>query len=158
MGTTEHGIVYPDSDDHTRLWEHFQTLAESADDALAADADAGLVSAWTSMSLTPAPGFTVGTSRYRVILGVLVCLDVVFTRTGSDITATTTGNIPDTLMGSGVPSAVRPSFGRYLNFNRSTFAQGTALLGADGTITAVTLEGNAVLESTVAIHDFYVLG
>ena len=31
MPETEHGIVYPESTDHTRLWEHFQNLAESVD-------------------------------------------------------------------------------------------------------------------------------
>lgn len=34
MGTTDRGIVYPESEDHTRLWEHFQTLAESLETAL----------------------------------------------------------------------------------------------------------------------------
>lgn len=31
MGTTTHGIEYPDSTDHTRIWEHLQTLADDAD-------------------------------------------------------------------------------------------------------------------------------
>ena len=34
MGTTEKGIVYPDSTSHTRIWEHFQAQAESVDAAL----------------------------------------------------------------------------------------------------------------------------
>ena len=34
MPTTPEGIVYPDSSGHTRLWEHFQTLADSIDTLL----------------------------------------------------------------------------------------------------------------------------
>jgi len=34
MPETAHGIVYPDASAHTRLWEHFQELAETADAAL----------------------------------------------------------------------------------------------------------------------------
>lgn len=32
MPETAHGIVYPESTDHTRLWEHYQNLAESTDE------------------------------------------------------------------------------------------------------------------------------
>ena len=34
MGTTPEGITYPDSTAHTRLWEHFQQLAEDVDDLI----------------------------------------------------------------------------------------------------------------------------
>jgi hypothetical protein len=34
MPTTPRGIVYPDSSAHTRLWEHLQETAESANQAL----------------------------------------------------------------------------------------------------------------------------
>lgn len=34
MPTTPQGIEYPDSSGHTRLWEHFQALAESVDDVV----------------------------------------------------------------------------------------------------------------------------
>lgn len=36
MGNTTLGIEYPDSTDHTRLWEHFQTMAEDVDALIAA--------------------------------------------------------------------------------------------------------------------------
>lgn len=32
MGTTAHGLVYPDSTGHARIWEHMQTLAQGVDD------------------------------------------------------------------------------------------------------------------------------
>lgn len=34
MPQTTRGIVFPDSTGHTRLWEHYQTLAETADTAI----------------------------------------------------------------------------------------------------------------------------
>lgn len=34
--TTPRGITYPEAGDHTRLWEHMQTLAEDADDLITA--------------------------------------------------------------------------------------------------------------------------
>ena len=34
MPTTPRGIVYPNSSDHTRLWEHLQETAETADAAV----------------------------------------------------------------------------------------------------------------------------
>ena len=34
MPTTASGIVYPDSTDHTRLWEHFEALADSTETAI----------------------------------------------------------------------------------------------------------------------------
>lgn len=34
MGSTARGIDYPDSTAHVRTWEHWQTLAESTDDAI----------------------------------------------------------------------------------------------------------------------------
>lgn len=34
MPTTPLGLTYPLSSEHTRLWEHLQNLAESADDAI----------------------------------------------------------------------------------------------------------------------------
>lgn len=34
MPTTPRGLLYPDSSGHTRIWEHLQALAESADDTL----------------------------------------------------------------------------------------------------------------------------
>lgn len=34
MPTTTHGITYPDSDSHARIWEHIQTAAEDTDDLL----------------------------------------------------------------------------------------------------------------------------
>lgn len=40
MGTTGLGIVYPDNGDHTRLWEHFETLADDVDGLIDTDRDA----------------------------------------------------------------------------------------------------------------------
>lgn len=34
MPNTARGITYPTADDHTRLWEHLQTLAQTADTAI----------------------------------------------------------------------------------------------------------------------------
>jgi hypothetical protein len=42
MATTTRGYVYPASTDHTRLWEHFQTLADDV------DTDVGNVAAYTT--------------------------------------------------------------------------------------------------------------
>lgn len=42
MPTTVRGIEYPEASDHTRLWEHFQTLAESTDAALSLLLGAGI--------------------------------------------------------------------------------------------------------------------
>lgn len=36
MPATSRGITYPDSGAHTRLWEHFQALATTANDAITA--------------------------------------------------------------------------------------------------------------------------
>jgi hypothetical protein len=36
MAETPRELIYPESDAHTRLWEHFQSLADSADDAITA--------------------------------------------------------------------------------------------------------------------------
>lgn len=158
MPTTASGIVYPDSDAHTRLWEHFQTLAESVDDALGADSDAGLVSAWTDMDLTPDAGFTVTSARYRVFLGVLVVIDATFNRTGADIVATSVGNMPDTAVAHGVPSAIRPSKSVFLDFMRGTVAGGRLELTSTGQINAVSLAGGATLTSTITTHDLFVRG
>lgn len=43
MPNTPKGITYPSSTAHTRMWEHFQTLAQTADDAIGA-----LIGPWTS--------------------------------------------------------------------------------------------------------------
>lgn len=158
MPTTPRGIVYPDSDANTNLWEHFEALADSVDFAIGGDEDAGLVSAWTNMSLTPAAGWTITSARYRVLLGVFVCFDAVFTRVGGPIVATNVGNMPDTLVATGVPSAIRPAAVRYLDFMRSTVAAGRISVSSTGTVEAVTLEGGATLESTITVHDFYMLG
>lgn len=43
MAETPRGIVYPESGAHTRLWEHFQTLADTTDDAIDAAAAAAVL-------------------------------------------------------------------------------------------------------------------
>lgn len=56
MPTTPLGITYPASTDHTRLWEHLQNLATTADTAIGSDS--GIVSlpptgAWTNSTNNP---------------------------------------------------------------------------------------------------------
>lgn len=158
MGTTDKGIVFPDADSSTLLWEHFQALAESVDEAIDADAGTTLVTAWTPMTLTPDAGFNVSAARYRVFLDALVVIDATFTRVGGPITGTGVGNMPDTAVAHGLPAAIRPAGNRYLDFMRSTVANGRLEITSAGQINAVTIEGGAVLESTIYVHDFYVLG
>lgn len=56
MPTTPRGIVYPASSDHTRLWEHLQTLASTADAAVQAVADLTVVTLATDTAVSA--GFT----------------------------------------------------------------------------------------------------
>jgi hypothetical protein len=59
MPDTTLGITYPPSTDHSRLWEHFQELAEDVDTLIAADR-AARDAAWTSYTPT-ITGSTSGT-------------------------------------------------------------------------------------------------
>jgi len=65
MPTTERGLTYPDATGHTRLWEHIQALADSAEAALDA-----LDPAWTNLALA-GPTYVARTGylvpAYRVI-------------------------------------------------------------------------------------------
>lgn len=57
MPTTPKGIVYPDSSGHTRLWEHLQALAETADAAVE-EATPGGLSSYRSTSAASIPDST----------------------------------------------------------------------------------------------------
>lgn len=57
MGTTSLGITYPESGDHTRLWEHFETMAEDVN-GLIDTTQQEFEGAWTSY--TPVWSATAG--------------------------------------------------------------------------------------------------
>ncbi|MCT2281552.1 hypothetical protein M3G91_28510 [Micromonospora chalcea] len=82
MPTTPLGIEYPSSVAHTRLWEHFQTLAEDVDELLALPADQVAGSGLTTNAVT-ATAFTAlpnnvqavmsnPSSKYRLLVDVVV--------------------------------------------------------------------------------------
>lgn len=78
-----------------------------------------LVGAWTDVAgLTAAAGWSIsGTPRYRIIATGVYLVDLVVTRTGaeirgSDVTAATPGNVTDTTVATGWPTAVRPAAGK----------------------------------------------
>lgn len=56
MGTTGLGIEYPDSTDHTRLWEHFQTMADDIDALITTLRTPPSVRAYNNAGVAPANG------------------------------------------------------------------------------------------------------
>lgn len=59
--TTNFGFIYPDEDDHTMLWEHFQVLAEGVDVAMALKPAREAVGA-VNITLNNSPGGTANIS------------------------------------------------------------------------------------------------
>lgn len=100
MAETPRGIIYPESNAHTRLWEHFQALASSADDAVAAGVAESKLSdsGWTNIPY--ASGWTTagGGSPLAVRkIGKIVYARGRVTSTGGSIpvtNGTTIGTLP----------------------------------------------------------------
>lgn len=70
MGSTSNFTwPYPDSDDHVRLWEHLQALAQSIDTTLAAHLSAAstYTPAWTASAGAPSIGSGTLSGRYKVV-------------------------------------------------------------------------------------------
>lgn len=106
MPQTSRGITYPASDGHTRLWEHFQTLANTTNDAItaaiaaAAPVDSGGVtvpylSGWKAS----------GTALRARKIGKVVHLTGTVTNTGSSIPVTTGGVDVATLPAGFIPDS-----------------------------------------------------
>lgn len=79
MPATPRGITYPDGTGHTRLWEHLQAVADTADTAIGAAAAAVEAAAWTTYtpSLTAAttnPVLGNGSIAGRYVKGGRLCL------------------------------------------------------------------------------------
>lgn len=70
--TTALGFEYPESDEHTRLWEHFQALAESIQDFYD-DKPAATISAAAAQSI---PNNTVTNLQYDTGVGLAACIDL----------------------------------------------------------------------------------
>jgi hypothetical protein len=95
MPETPRGIIYPESDAHTRLWEHLQNLADSVDDAIADAAAAAALpdSGWTAVPY--ASGWrTSGTSNVAVRkIGKIVYMRGLVTNTAGSIPVTTSSGV-----------------------------------------------------------------
>lgn len=72
MPLTPRGLIYPVEADHTRLWEHLQNLADSADDAIG-DIDTTLVGyssyapTWSAATTNPTLGNGTLAGLYRQV-------------------------------------------------------------------------------------------
>lgn len=88
MPETPHGIVYPDSSGHTRLWEHLETLATSVDDAIGSDEWQTFTPALytSSAPTTPVPS-TPGVSEFRIVGRNLCIAHGEVTATGAVVSA-----------------------------------------------------------------------
>jgi len=122
MPTTATGIVYPDDQGHTRLWEHFQALAETTDTAIANTESA---SPWTSL---PSPALATGGIRYRT-LGPLVELSV----TGT-LATPVPPNMTTTI--ATLPEKIRPdsTFYAVINSSGSGMSYSRLDIGANGVL------------------------
>lgn len=105
MGTTPSGLYYPDATDTPDIPADLQTSMESVDDLINSGS---WVTATTGF--TAASNWTLGSVRYRILLGLLVDLFVTATRATSAITvAAGDGDIANVDVYSAVPSAIVPA-------------------------------------------------
>jgi hypothetical protein len=141
MGTTGHGLVYPDSNSPPQAWVDFQNLAESVETAFDDnEEDTG----WTAIG----GGVVTGTLRYRVYRGLVYVQ--------CDGSATTTSGVALTLNPSNaLPADVRPSVQVRAGAYCAAYP-GFMTVQTDGLITALQSSGTS--KSTVASMVTYPLG
>lgn len=114
MPETPRGITYPASDAHTRLWEHFQTLADTVDDAVDAAIAASALpdSGWVGCAY--ASGWrTSGTSSPLAVrkIGKVVYLRGTVTNTAGSIpVAPSGGHTIGTIPGGYTPPTYSEAF------------------------------------------------
>lgn len=113
---------------------------------------AALVGAWTTVSgLTASTGWSIsGTPRYRIIAGAAIQVDLVVARTGaelrgSDVTGNTPGNVTDTTIATGWPTAVRPAAGKSQSLVGEVGGTNPATVrfNPDGTVVLIYLSPSA---------------
>lgn len=103
MPNTTRGITYPASDAHTRLWEHFQTLASTADSAITAAINAA-AQPDTAVAIPYASGWKASGTALRVRkIGKLCHVSGTITNTGNSIPITTAGVDVATLPAGYIP-------------------------------------------------------
>lgn len=103
---------------------------------------AGTSSTSTS-NFTAGAGFTTVSWSSKVVAGV-ASVTVTAQRTGADITATSAGNIADTLVGT-LNASFRNTLGWVGSYDKGGTADGSITILADGTCTLKTLSPTAVI-------------
>ncbi|WP_158697818.1 hypothetical protein [Streptomyces prunicolor] len=111
----------------------------------------------TTSGLTVATGFSANAFAARKSCGIC-SIKVIVTRTGSTITADSTGNIADTLIAT-LPSGYIPADTVLGCFDKGGTADGAATIASDGTITIKSMSPTASLASggNVSVTATYVL-
>lgn len=122
--TPEGAIPTPDAAGHTRMWEHFQALADRVEELLYPNR--------TTLALTAGTGWGSAAGSY-VRFGHFVFLDLSIARTGAVITASSLGNITDETLLSGIPVAIRPRQDTGCTVYRRGFGMGGGRVQTDGT-------------------------
>lgn len=161
MPNTGLGITYPDSSGHTRLWEHLQTLAQTADAAVQLSTPRGysIIQPGNSASMTTSAvdlaGLTVDvpTTAASGLLIVTMSLDVNCTAFTS--ATAFTGN----LVVDGVPQAGNIVRTIQANGDRGTYSQswyvpvgpGTHTIKGQGRISAATLTAITTANSSITV-------
>lgn len=97
---------------------------------------------FSNTGATAVSGWSVAVWAARQRAG-LVTINLAFTRTGSNITPDSSGNIPDTTMGS-IPSDYAPQQSWYASCGDG-LGSGEARIDADGTVTLRTWVANGVI-------------
>lgn len=92
MPETSRGLIYPASDAHTRLWEHFQNLATTANDAITAAIAAATPIDSGGVTVPYLTGYKASGTALRVRkIGKLCHLSGTITNTGNSLPVNTGG-------------------------------------------------------------------
>lgn len=92
MPETSRGIVYPASDAHTRLWEHFQSMANTTNDAITAAIAAAAPIDSGGVAVPYASGYKASGTALRIRkIGKVVHLTGTVTNTANSMPVNTGG-------------------------------------------------------------------
>jgi len=146
MPETPNGIIYPDASAHTRLWEHFQALADSVDTALGS-----LLSPSVSTSLPASSGWTVPAASVHLMRMGAICVIRFEASSNAPIAAVANGNIGDQLVAGPLPADMIPP--RIAMGVANSLAVGASMFRVDtsGQITLATLPPGVGLSAGVLL-------
>lgn len=145
---TPKGFPRPAATDRlTDAYDHISDLADAV--------DAYLDGAWVTAGFVAAAGFTNTASRYRKILGGIVLVELVCTRTGVALGSPATGNMSNTSMIT-VPAAARPSVDTAFAWV-SGETNGGGILQSSGNASLVSMNSTSAVEVGTIVRASFVV-